>query len=85
MLWSSPGGKASHHMAPDTWLTIVFAVLTVAGYLLWVLEARRGLRLLLTVLAIVSFALAVVFYEYVDTTVPDAGLGSAATMDIGSA
>jgi len=72
-------------MAPDAWLTILFAVLTVAGYLLWILEARRGLRVLLTVLAIVSFALAVVFYEYVDTTVPDAGLGSAATMDIGSA
>ena len=66
-------------MAPEAWLTILFAVLTVAGYLLWVLELLPRLRVWLTVLAVVSFATAVVFYERADTTAGHDDLGVAAS------
>lgn len=62
-------------MAPDAWLTILFAVLAVTGYLLWVLELLPGLRVLITLLAIVCFALALVFYERGDTSAGDAAAG----------
>jgi hypothetical protein len=54
-------------MTPDTWLTILFAVLTVAGYLLWVLELLPRVRVFVTVVAIVCFGLALVLYEHPDT------------------
>lgn len=49
-------------MTPLTWLIILCTVFlctvfTVAGYVLWVLEPWPALRLLLTFLAIVGFAL----------------------------
>jgi hypothetical protein len=72
-------------MAPDTWLTILFAVLTVAGYLLWVLELLPGLRVLIALLAIVCFALALVFYERGDRSPRDPGPGMAAVVRAGAA
>jgi hypothetical protein len=51
-------------MAPDTWLTILFAVLAVAAYLLWVLELLPGVRVAIALLAVVCFVLALVFYQH---------------------
>jgi hypothetical protein len=48
-------------MAPDAWLTVLFSVLAVAGYLLWILDAGSGIRHVLTVLAVLSLVLALVF------------------------
>lgn len=72
-------------MAPDAWLTILFAVLAVTAYLLWVLELLPGLRLLVTLLAIVCFALALVFYERADTSTGDTALGWGVSTRVGAA
>ena len=50
-------------MSPAAWLTILFIVLTTAGYLLWVLDARSGLRNAVAMLAVVCFVLALLVYE----------------------
>jgi hypothetical protein len=70
-------------MPPEVWLTILFALFAVAGYLLWVFEARPGLRHLLTFLAAVFFVLAIVFYETAPRTGGDADAGQVASSPAG--
>jgi apolipoprotein N-acyltransferase len=64
-------------MAPEVWLTILFIVLTAAGYLLWVLEARSGLRNAVALVAVVCFVLALLFYDFAS---PPADHGDAGVM-----
>ena len=56
-------GGSRNAMTPDAWLIILFAVLTLAGYLLWATGRLRGVRIVLGVLAVVALVLAIVLHD----------------------
>ena len=56
-------GGSRNAMTPDAWLIILFAVLTLAGYLLWATGRLRRVRILVGVLAVVALVLAIVFHD----------------------
>jgi hypothetical protein len=69
-------------MTPDAWLIILFAALTLAGYLLWVTGRLRRVRILVGVLAIVALVLAIVFHDLeVSAVASRAGTASDTTPD----
>jgi hypothetical protein len=71
-------------MSPAAWLTILFILLTTAGYLLWVLEARSGVRNSVALLAVVFFVLALLRYELTPPEPDDLGGGVLASTPAGT-
>jgi len=50
-------------MTPSACLIVLFALLTVTGYLLWISDRLPRLRVLIGVLAVVTLVLAIVLYD----------------------
>jgi hypothetical protein len=50
-------------LSPAAWLIILFAVLTLAAYLLWIADRSPRIRLVIGFLAVVTLAGAIVLHD----------------------
>jgi len=66
-------------MTPDVWLILLSALLTVAGYLLWVWERLPRVRAVLGILAFVALVLSVVFHGLITAQTPSADVDGGRT------
>jgi len=73
-------GDRKSMMTPAACLIILFAALTLAGYLLWIAGRLPRIRLLIAVLALVTLALAIVLHdlEVASVATRDRGTGDGA-------